>query len=398
MSVQGSSPHTTPEPLEERAEALVRVIGPTGLSDVAAQLVKVEPGDKSLNVKALGTGSVGTGMSLDIWLPFTCDVRVRTSEEMADRQGGGGGGGGGEEQVGDAVASASSISSPTTAATTTTTTKSKPTTMTTSANVSLKALEGGSISVETVGGTASFQSVKAHPLEVTTIEGNVEAGSLTGDTRISTVTGSVIAKKIQAIDLAVITATGDVHIGALYGGTCHIGTVTGDVRLGSAHGDCSIGTETSSIFIGTAEGNLVARSAGGGDIDVHLVETNTAHVETKGGRVGISVGQGHEANAPFLTVNTGSVEASADFVVAAAEGNNVAWHVVPESGVNGISAAETLAAADEQLQKRKEDEEEEEEKEAGTPTHQVTAQHTDVRTRSFVENMTRVIAKKTPGM
>lgn len=80
VTLQGSSPDVIPEPMDDRAEALVRLSADAGTAEsvVGDMQLGLEEGDQGLTLTALHTNPSCPGKaSIHMWLPFSCGRRCR---------------------------------------------------------------------------------------------------------------------------------------------------------------------------------------------------------------------------------------------------------------------------------------------------------------------------------
>ncbi|XP_043944442.1 protein FAM185A isoform X2 [Protopterus annectens] len=157
-------------------------------------------------------------------------------------------------------------------------------------NVNIKDMENESCIVETEYGSAILNSLKSQCVHVKTKGGNIIGlGTIYGNTEIqSSSKSSVTINKLQGSTVSICTEDGLLKTKYLYAESSRLSTASGNVELGSIHGDVAVKTIEGNIIIDSLDGYLKALTTHG-DIDVYISQLGRAALKSLNGSVTVKV-------------------------------------------------------------------------------------------------------------
>ncbi|TRZ23867.1 hypothetical protein HGM15179_003258, partial [Zosterops borbonicus] len=108
--------------------------------------------------------------------------------------------------------------------------------------VKIKKIECDNCKIETEKGTSVLQSIKSHKIDIRTNGGKVIGlGTLYGNTDIcATEKGSVNIEKLQGTTINISTEDGLLKTKYLYAESASLSSESGDIMLGSVHGEATL--------------------------------------------------------------------------------------------------------------------------------------------------------------
>ncbi|XP_023666194.1 protein FAM185A isoform X1 [Paramormyrops kingsleyae] len=157
-------------------------------------------------------------------------------------------------------------------------------------NVEIVEMECNNCKVVTENGICVLHSVKGHRVIVKSAGGDIKGtGTIHGNVDISTSGNSMVdIKKIQGTSLNVSTEHGPLKVKAVYAVSTSLSSSSGNVELGSVHGNTTVCTKTGNIIIDGSYGCLKVFSHEG-DIDAYVGQHGTADLHSEQGSVSIRV-------------------------------------------------------------------------------------------------------------
>ncbi|XP_058276379.1 protein FAM185A isoform X3 [Hirundo rustica] len=119
--------------------------------------------------------------------------------------------------------------------------------------VKIQKIECDNCKIETEKGTSVLQSIKSHKIDIRTNGGKVIGlGTLYGNTDIcATEKGSVNIEKLQGTTINISTEDGLLKTKYLYAESASLSSESGDIMLGSIHGNTNLQTKTGNITVGS---------------------------------------------------------------------------------------------------------------------------------------------------
>ncbi|NWI17588.1 F185A protein, partial [Crypturellus soui] len=156
--------------------------------------------------------------------------------------------------------------------------------------VKIQKIECDNCSIETEKGTSVLQSIKSHKINIRTNGGKVIGlGTLCGNTDIhATEKGSVSIEKLQGASINISTEDGLLKTKYLYAESSSLSSETGDILLGSIHGNTTLQTKTGSITVDSSDGSLKA-STDRGSIDVYVSQLRKVDLKSEKGSIKVKV-------------------------------------------------------------------------------------------------------------
>ncbi|KAG8439963.1 hypothetical protein GDO86_005941 [Hymenochirus boettgeri] len=155
---------------------------------------------------------------------------------------------------------------------------------------SVKKIECDSCHIKTEKGNCILQSVKSHTVHLHTDGGKVIClGSVHGNMDIVASANSVVEiEKLLGTSINICMDGGELKAKYLYADSSSISSVSGNIILGSAHGDLDLHTEHGSITIDSLDGCLSA-STSHGDISVYLSKIGQVNLKSEEGSITVKV-------------------------------------------------------------------------------------------------------------
>ncbi|RMC10375.1 hypothetical protein DUI87_13178 [Hirundo rustica rustica] len=156
--------------------------------------------------------------------------------------------------------------------------------------VKIQKIECDNCKIETEKGTSVLQSIKSHKIDIRTNGGKVIGlGTLYGNTDIcATEKGSVNIEKLQGTTINISTEDGLLKTKYLYAESASLSSESGDIMLGSIHGNTNLQTKTGNITVDSSDGSLKA-STYHGTIDVYVSQLRKVDLKSQKGSIAVKV-------------------------------------------------------------------------------------------------------------
>ncbi|XP_063253016.1 protein FAM185A [Prinia subflava] len=156
--------------------------------------------------------------------------------------------------------------------------------------VKIQKIECDNCKIETEKGTSVLQSIKSHKIDIRTNGGKVIGlGTLYGNTDIcATEKGSVNIEKLQGTTINISTEDGLLKTKYLYAESASLSSESGDIMLGSVHGNTNLQTKRGSITVDSSDGSLKA-STYHGTIDVYVSQLRKVDLKSQKGSITVKV-------------------------------------------------------------------------------------------------------------
>ncbi len=152
-------------------------------------------------------------------------------------------------------------------------------------DISIETVSGESIAMQTLDGDIEAMSLKSPSISLKTSDGDLNLGILDGESiELQTIDGDVF------IELAVgrtniRTSDGDVILGELLSSGSKMQMIDGDIRIDQVSGHVSLTTSDGDVFLGLIEPEDVAISVIDGDITLTMIEDLSVTLDISGSYV-----------------------------------------------------------------------------------------------------------------
>ncbi|XP_027315406.2 protein FAM185A isoform X1 [Anas acuta] len=210
--------------------------------------------------------------------------------------------------------------------------------------VKIQKIECSNCKIETEKGTSVLQSIKSHKIDIRTKGGKVIGlGTLCGNTDIhATEKGSVNIEKLQGSSINITTEDGLLKTKYLYAESSSLSSVTGDILLGSIHGNTSLQTKTGSITVDSSDGSLKA-STHQGSIDVYVSQLREVDLKSQKGSITVKVPASLKA---YLELSGRKVDVSSEIQLKDTQSASKDDHVTLSGHMNQSNEADKWIKAD----------------------------------------------------
>ncbi|XP_075455739.1 protein FAM185A isoform X1 [Ascaphus truei] len=148
--------------------------------------------------------------------------------------------------------------------------------------VKIKQIECDNCQIETEKGDSILQSVKGHKVHIRAKGGKVIClGTVHGNVDIHASDHSTVdIEKLLGTSINICTEDGQLKTKYLYGESSSLSSATGDIVLGSIHGDTGLHTEQGNITVDSSDGCLKASTLQGA-IDVYISRVGKVHLKSE---------------------------------------------------------------------------------------------------------------------
>ncbi|KAM4746840.1 protein FAM185A isoform 1-T1 [Rhinophrynus dorsalis] len=156
--------------------------------------------------------------------------------------------------------------------------------------VSVNKIECDNCHIETEKGDSVLQSVKGHNIRIRTKGGKViSLGTVHGNVDIhGTAHSTVDIEKLLGTSINICTEGGQLKARYLYAESSSMSSASGDIILGSAHGEIKLHTEQGNITVDSLDGCLKA-STRHGAIDVYVSQGGKVHLKSEEGCITVKM-------------------------------------------------------------------------------------------------------------
>ncbi|KAF4793923.1 hypothetical protein TURU_107245 [Turdus rufiventris] len=232
--------------------------------------------------------------------------------------------------------------------------------------VKIQKIECDNCKIETEKGTSVLQSIKSHKIDIRTNGGKVIGlGTLYGNTDIcATEKGSVNIEKLQGTTINISTEDGVLKTKYLYAESASLSSESGDIMLGSVHGNTNLQTKTGSISVGmslfssfkvnslglnivevySSDGSLKA-STYHGTIDVYVSQLRKVDLKSKKGSITVKVPASLKA---YLELSGRKVDVSSEIQLKETQSASKDDHVTLSGHMNQRDEKDKWIKADTQ--------------------------------------------------
>jgi len=177
-------------------------------------------------------------------------------------------------------------------------------------HIKVGSVSGDKVAIQTLDGNIDAQSLMGQSISVKTSDGDISVGSCSGEKiTIQTIDGDIDAQTINSLSISVKTSDGDLNLGALEGDSVKLQTMDGDILIESAAGKINIKTSDGDIalrellssgsqlqvmdgdiVVDKVTGSLSLRSSDG-DVLLGLIEPENVSVSVHDGDVALAMPQ-----------------------------------------------------------------------------------------------------------
>ncbi|KAM4678212.1 protein FAM185A [Discoglossus pictus] len=157
-------------------------------------------------------------------------------------------------------------------------------------SVNVKRIECDNCIIETERGNSVLQSVKGQKVQISTKGGKVVClGTIHGNVDIHASDHSTVdVEKLLGTSINICTEDGNLKAKYLYAESSSMSSCTGDIVLGSIHGDTRLHTEQGNISVDSSDGCLEASTCQGA-IDVYISQVGRAHLKSEEGCITLKI-------------------------------------------------------------------------------------------------------------
>nr|XP_021401808.1 protein FAM185A isoform X1 [Lonchura striata domestica] len=207
--------------------------------------------------------------------------------------------------------------------------------------VKIQKIECDNCKIETEKGTSVLQSIKSHKIDIRTNGGKVIGlGTLYGNTDIcATEKGSVNIEKLQGTTINISTEDGLLKTKYLYAESASLSSESGDIMLGSVHGNTNLQTKRGSITVDSSDGSLKA-STYHGTIDVYVSQLRKVDLKSQKGSITVKVPASLKA---YLELSGRKVDVSSEIQLKETQSASKDDHVTLSGMLLTRSVVETAA-------------------------------------------------------
>ncbi|NWU93374.1 F185A protein, partial [Upupa epops] len=212
--------------------------------------------------------------------------------------------------------------------------------------VKIQKIECDNCKIETEKGTSVLQSIKSHKIDIRTNGGKVIGlGTLYGNIDIqATEKGSVNIEKLQGTSINISTEDGLLKTKYLYAESSSLSSVTGDILLGSIHGNTSLQTKAGSITVDSSDGSLKASTLHG-TIEVFVSQLRKVDLKSQKGSITVKVPASLKA---YLELSGRKVDVSSEIQLKETQSASKDNHVTISGHMNQRNEMDKWIKADTQ--------------------------------------------------
>ncbi|NWR21568.1 F185A protein, partial [Emberiza fucata] len=212
--------------------------------------------------------------------------------------------------------------------------------------VKIQKIECDNCRIETEKGTSVLQSIKSHKIDIRTNGGKVIGlGTLYGNTDIcATEKGSVNIEKLQGTTINISTEDGLLKTKYLYAESASLSSESGDIMLGSVHGNTNLQTKRGSITVDSSDGSLKA-STYHGTIDVYVSQLRKVDLKSQKGSITVKVPASLKA---YLELSGRKVDVSSEIQLKETQSASKDDHVTLSGHMNQRDETDKWIKADTQ--------------------------------------------------
>ncbi|XP_036256531.1 protein FAM185A [Molothrus ater] len=212
--------------------------------------------------------------------------------------------------------------------------------------VKIQKIECDNCKIETEKGTSVLQSIKSHKIDIRTNGGKVIGlGTLYGNTDIcATEKGSVNIEKLQGTTINISTEDGLLKTKYLYAESASLSSESGDIMLGSVHGNTNLQTKRGSITVDSSDGSLKA-STYHGTIDVYVSQLRKVDLKSQKGSITVKVPASLKA---YLELSGRKVDVSSEIQLKETQSASKDDHVTLSGHMNQRDETDKWIKADTQ--------------------------------------------------
>ncbi|XP_005423618.1 protein FAM185A [Geospiza fortis] len=212
--------------------------------------------------------------------------------------------------------------------------------------VKIQKIECDNCTIETEKGTSVLQSIKSHKIDIRTNGGKVIGlGTLYGNTDIcATEKGSVNIEKLQGTTINISTEDGLLKTKYLYAESASLSSESGDIMLGSVHGNTNLQTKRGSITVDSSDGSLKASTCHG-TIDVYVSQLRKVDLKSQKGSITVKVPASLKA---YLELSGRKVDVSSEIQLKETQSASKDDHVTLSGHMNQRDETDKWIKADTQ--------------------------------------------------
>ncbi|XP_050414908.1 protein FAM185A [Patella vulgata] len=159
-------------------------------------------------------------------------------------------------------------------------------------DVTIKKFEADEIKIKTITGNCNLQKLKCGSIDVVSNGGNIISESLLqGNIQLSTTgTGEITGDRFQGQTIQCCNEKGDVDIKTIYADKTLISTQSGDIHIGSCHGNSTVEIKTGDLSIDTLDGDIKT-SIEDGDVDIYIARCGHVDINTTKGDIQVKLSE-----------------------------------------------------------------------------------------------------------
>ncbi|KAK6177750.1 hypothetical protein SNE40_015792 [Patella caerulea] len=213
-------------------------------------------------------------------------------------------------------------------------------------DVTIKKFEADKIKIKTNTGNCNLQKLKCGSIDVESNGGNIISESLLqGNIHLSTTgTGEIMGDRFQGQIIECSNEKGDVDIKTIYADKTSINTQTGDVHIGSCHGNSTIDINTGDLSIDTLDGDMKTR-IDNGDVDIYIARCEHVDINNTKGNIQVKLSETVSAD---VNLQADSIHISQDINYTGQSEKTINDQIHQSGNINGGDSGCTISVTSKQ--------------------------------------------------
>ncbi|KAM3925320.1 protein FAM185A [Leptodactylus fuscus] len=213
-------------------------------------------------------------------------------------------------------------------------------------SVNVKKIECDNCQIETEKGSSVLQSIKGHNVHIHTNGGKVIClGTVHGNVDIRALAHSTVdIEKLLGTSINICTENGHLKAKYLYGESSSMVSGSGDIMVGSVHGDTNLHTTDGNITVDSSDGCLMA-SSNQGSIDVYVSQAGKVYLKTDNGSINLKIPANLQAQ---LQLTGAVVNVNPDVQLQEIENTHREGQTILKATMNLVSEAQRWIVAEAQ--------------------------------------------------